>query len=567
MSERMRRPGRRPTAALIAAVSLASMLAGISGAAEDPALDAARTALAAGQPVEALAVLRGVKPRGPSARLIEARAQLALGRTREAIELLGSIDGAGIPDAVARWDAGSRGEASQVGAEALLAAGGNMPSALHLLAQALELGGRGVEPDRCLALDCQCLLRSGERDQAVRAARRLWQGWPRSAYRVKGGLVLAHAIATSEPTAAREILAAIRVDAAISASDRRDAGELLCRILLVEHPGQCLVVAEQELGHLAATERGALPLYRALALARLEPRTGAQALRTLPADLAADPTVQPALRDAEANGAASVAMVCERARASIALGRADEARALLEPLAADQPEALAALCSVPGLDCQRFVGFPAARSPIAALALTRALAGAGKLPAAWAVLLPLLPASAAPSAREAASDEADGATAEVLYWASVCAPEQERREGYRRRLLASKATGLEAGLAWCAEAEARTRDGGDAVEAWSRAAALLPAEHPWQAEAAWRAARELAARGDDPGARALLDGPASWRADDEVNCRCRFLLAQVLARSGARDEAMRAADSLTGRGDAARQARVEAFLASLRDTP
>jgi hypothetical protein len=148
-----------------------------------------------------------------------------------------------------------------------------------------------------------------------------------------------------------------------------------------------------------------------------------------------------------------------------------------------------------------------------------------------------------------------------------CAPDPARREQLRHALIASGAHGIECGLAWCAEAEARDADGRDAVDAWTHAATELPTEHPWQAEAAWRAARSRAAAGDDAGARELLDGPASWGGDGPANCRCRFLLAQIFARCGDRDRALRAARSLSGHGDQEQQRRLDIFIAEVGARP
>ncbi|MBA2482632.1 MAG: hypothetical protein H0V44_18370 [Planctomycetes bacterium] len=539
---------------------------------ESPAVAAARAAIAAGQAVEAerlVADSPGIASKGPEL-LILARARLALGRPEECLRSLGIADAATALAAIARWKAPLSGEAAQLGSEALLAT----PPVDHavvssLLQTAIDHPGVGVEADRCLALFCQSCLLAGRNETGMQAAAKLWQDWPRSRYRVRGGLVVARAVAQEDPDRARLILTTIRVDSAISAQDRLDAAEQLCHVLLGMRAGECLVVAEQEIARLAQDPVGQLPLYRALALARLQPSEGLAAMRALPAPLAADPAVQAAIFRAEASvadgGARGPAIVIERARADVELGRVAEARALLEPLAATEPEALALLASLPGIDARKLAQLPTAASEHAVLAVVRALHDL-RDPLATAQARALLsPFMAAARARARSPLPAS----DVLFWAARCAGEPTDRRALRAELFALERSDLATALGWCDAGQDLELAGQDAVAAWSRAAALLPAAHPWAAEAAWRAARSLVAAGDLRGGRTLLDGPASWLGDDEARLRCRFLLCQIQEREGDPVSAVRTAESLAAAlppgSDPQRRSRVEGVIKRLRE--
>jgi hypothetical protein len=203
---------------------------------------------------------------------------------------------------------------------------------------------------------------------------------------------------------------------------------------------------------------------------------------------------------------------------------------------------------------------PAARNPIAALALGRALVLAEHPAQAWAVLAGQLE-------RPAGTDAAP--PAQLLYWAERAArlADPPAAAGLRARLLALDEPGAETGLAWCEEAERRGQAGGDAEAAWERAARLLPADHPWAAAAAWRAARlllETASRIGD--ARQLVDKPA-WAGDAPDQLRCRFLLVQILERLGDRAGALHAAESLLPLADGDQADRLQQIMGRLRPGP
>jgi hypothetical protein len=525
--------------------------------AEEAALAAARVALDAGQPVEAGQCLTSA-PDSDEKRVLQARVQVALGHAQDGLATLG-IDRLEQPDAeVAQWPLSCRGEVAACVAEAALSLGRPRP-ALPLLKQALALGGAHLEVDRCLALYLDGLLQQGFEAEALQVAENLWHGWPRSRYRAHGGLVVAHDLLHEQPTAAREILSAIRVDASVSYALHLQAMEELCTILYEIHPGQCLVVAEQEMAFAQEHhhDAGDLPRLRALAWCQLDPAAGARALRELPASLAMDPTVVAALAAADHAHSVTIAMSCERAVSEAALGRSDSARHLLEPLAGHDDLALVTLLSLPGTDPRPWIGTPAARTPRAAMVLASSLIGLGEPQRAWSALQPVL------SGIDHGLDAKQ--SLELRYWASRCDPDHQQRGLWREQMLSVAPPGrlLELGMAWCDQAQARVDAGLDSTSAWVAAAKSLPQEHPYFPEACWRAALALSAAGDDDQARAILSGDASWGGEDVAHERCRFLLVQLQARHGDTLEALRAARSLLGRGKPDQQQRLETLIHQL----
>jgi hypothetical protein len=394
-------------------------------------------------------------------------------------------------------------------------------------------------------------------------AEALWLGWPRSPYRGHAGLQLARQRSVADPDRARELLAQVRISDPLGDQDRLSAAELLCRLLLDAHPGQCLVVAEQELKRLAGRDTGLLPLYRALALGNLDPQEGVAVLEALPEALRADPAAQAAmarLRAEVASGRrADLARRLERARAEVELGRLDAARAMLEPLCAQEPMALVALAALPGFDPDRYLACPAAAHPAAALALGRALLATGRSEVAWPMLKAVL------AKREAGACE-ELPLATVLYWAaeaaSTAAPVEAQR--LRARLLALDEAGVETGLTWCAEAQRLEGARQEADAAWRQALARLPDDHPWKPGVAWRVARRMLERdGDAEVARQLLAQPA-YAGDEADQLRCRFLLVQALERLDDRNGALRVAEALLPLADTDQRARLERILTRLR---
>jgi len=530
-----------------------------SATAEEAALTATRTALAAGQPAEAATVLQSAGE-SPEKRLLAARVALALGHASDALAGLGISDPADPGGALARWPAELQGEVSQVAAEALLAETSPVP-AVAWLQSALALGGEHVEVDRCLALYLDAQLQEGHDAEAVRTAEKLWQGWPRSPYRAHGGLVLAHAWAETRVTPAREILASIRVDPQVPTGIHLAAAEELCAILLRIHPGQCWVVADEECAYAVAHHAppGRLLLWRVLSLAQLDPPAGAAALRALPPQWASEPAAVQALAQASASQAVSVAMRCEVALSLAARGRSAEARAQLEPLAAQDELALVTLLGLPGVDPLAWCAVPAAARPGAAVALAAALMADGHPQQAWPVVQRVLPA--------ATSGTLPPLMLSVVYWASVAAPQAQERARWEAVLLAQPRQGprLELGLAWCAEAQRLMAQGADATPAWLAAAGTLPEDHPYFPVASFAAASGLAAAGDEAGALRLLQGSAAWGGDDTAHLRCRFLLAQLAGRLGEVPAALEAARSLLRQGNAVQQQRLEALIHQLTE--
>ncbi len=509
----------------------------------DATIQAALKALDAGQAVAALQVLNGHPSAGVpgKVRLIQARALLALGRHQEAAAFL-KVEGV---ETLHAWPEYLRAAASAVAGEIALASG-DLDVARSHLERALRLRGEGVAVDRTMVLLAECGERQGDTAMAVRYAHAVWRDWARSPHRGRAGVIEARLIAKEQPDQARSVLAGVRVLDQVEPSTRLSAGELLCHLLLPTRPGQCLVVAEQEL--LRLTNHGLLPVYRALALAALDPREGLVALNALPESLRNEPAVGAAIIRLNALPAAQAqdaALRIERARAEIELGRAQAACAMLEPLAATQPIALILLASIDGVALERWLEVPAMSEPSARAAVGIALARRADHARAWALLQSLV--TPAVQNREGIT------TASLLYWAARSAQHAapERAAPLSAALLALDDRTLETGLAWADEAQRREQSAAppEATRAaWERAALALPADHPWQPIAILRAARPLiVADGGGQAARQLLERVSGSVSEDQR--RCRFLLAQVYERLGLLAQALQVIDELQGKAD------------------
>lgn len=510
----------------------------------DAAIQAALKALNAGQAVAALQVLHGHPATGApgKVRLIQARALLALGRHQEAAARLGVGD----LEQLNAWPESLRALASSVAGEISLASGA-LDVARPYLERALRLRGEGVAVDRTMVLLAECCERQGDTATALRYAHAVWRDWARSPERGRAGVIEARLTAKEHPDQARSVLAGVRVLDLVESSTRLSAAELLCHLLLPTRPGQCLVVAEQDM--LRLREHGRLPVYRALALAALDPREGLAALVALPESLRGEPAVLAAIDRLQALPAAQAedaALRIERARAEIELGRASAARAMLEPLAATQPSALILLATIDDVALERWLAVPAMSEPSARAAVGIALSRRGDHARAWPLLMPLVTTTV---------QRIDGVTsASLLYWAATSArsvaPAQV--EPLTAALLALDSHTIETGLVWALEAQRREQAAAsaDAVRAaWERAAEDLPANHPWQPLAILRATRPLIeADGGVEQAVRLLERVGDAASDDQR--RCRFLLAQVYERLGRTAQALQVIDELQGQADA-----------------
>lgn len=510
----------------------------------DAAIQAAIKALDSGQAVAALQVLHG----HPSAempgkvRLIQARALLALGRHQDAAVRLGLSN----VEQLDSWPDSLRAAASAVAGEINLASGALEVARPHL-ERALRLRGEGVAVDRTMVLLAECSERQGDTATALRYAHAVWRDWARSPERGRAGVIEARLTAKEHPDQARSVLAGVRVLDQSDPTTRLAAAELLCHLLLPTRPGQCLVVAEQDM--LRLSMHGRLPMYRALALAALDPREGLAALLALPESLRSESAVLSAINRLQALPAAQaddVALRIERARAEIELGRASAARAMLEPLAATQPAALILLATIDGVALERWLEVPAMSEPSVRAALGIALSRRGDHARAWPLLMPLV----VPTVQSI-----DGMTsASLLYWsvtsAQRVAPEQVAR--LSAAMLALDSHTIENGLAWALEAQRREQVAApaDAIHAaWERAAEDLPANHPWQTIAILRAARPLIEGGGNlERAMGLLERVGNSTSDEQR--RCRFLLAQVYERLGRIAQALQVIDELQAQADA-----------------
>ena len=523
-------PGGRPWWR-VAAMS-ACLVCGTVAEEPDAVVTAARKALAAGQPMAALQVLADHPAQdGPTpVRLLQARALLTLGRPQEAAQRLGVSTMAQL----AAWPERRRGAVAALLGDIALA-GGDLTTARRWLEQALHLAGDEVEIDRTAVLLAECGERSDDAVAAGRYAHLVWRDWPRSPYRARAGVIEARLLAKSQPDQARALLAGVRALDQVEPGTRMSAAELLCQLLLPVKPGQCLVVAEQEMLRLPTS--GQLPLYRALALAALDPGEGLAALERLDPLLGAQPAARAAmlqLRNSPTDRQQDAALRIERARAEIELGRPRQARAMLEPLAATQPAALILLAGMGEVALDAWLESPAMRDAGARAAVAISYARRGDQSHAWALFEPLVTPEVVtiPGLPQAS----------LLYWSARSVPRTapERSAPLIARLLSLDEEGIEVGMTWAEEAQRRERAGAppaDVRTAWERSALALPATHPWQPVAILHAARPLMETGEDgERARRLLERVSAMANEDQR--RCRFLLAQVDGRLGRTREAL-----------------------------
>lgn len=505
----------------------------------DPALIAAQRALSAGQPIAAIQVLDGHPASAipGDVRLLRARAYLVLGRSGDAASTLAVR----ALDDLTQWPERLRGAVAVVNGEILLAAS-DIAGARAWLEHGLRSRGTGVEVDRTLILLAEACERLGDVETARRSAHVVWRDWPRSVHRARAGVIEARLLAVTQPDEARALLAGVRALDQVEPGTRLLAAELLCQLLLISKPGQCLVVAEQETARLTM-QHGRLPLYRALALAALDPRDGRTAIDALPPPLRDDPAASAArTRLSSVSGdQQDVALLIERARAEIDLGRSDQARVMLEPLAASQPAALILLAGMPKIALDPWLQSPAMSDRSARLAVAIALSRRGDHQRAWALFSTVL--------EQDRSTGEEIPLASVLFWAERSARQvaPERVSGLTSRLLALTGEGVELGLAWAEEAQRRERAGASAEEtrqAWQRAGEALPATHAWQPLAILRAVRPLIqADREWETARRLLERVAIVGGNDEHR-RCRFLLAQVYEHLGLVTQALQVVGEL-----------------------
>jgi hypothetical protein len=528
-----------------------------SAAISDVIYDSAQSAWSHGQSAAAADLLRQhpALPILGRERLLLARCLLATGRPDEALSQVWPPDAG---ENLSRWPAALRAQALQTGAEALIARDGSSRQAVAWISAAID--GRDVPADRCLLLLAEQLISLGDRSQARRCLERLWGGYPRSEHRPHAGVELAKLLAEEEPLRARETLAAVRAMDRTSPGIRLQAAELLCRLLIDGRPGQCLVVAEQD-SIRCPGDTGLLPLYHALAMAKLSPSEGLAELERLPdqlRNLDAARVVIARLREAaDRKEQQSLQQRLELAEAAAALRRWPEVGSLLEPVAREEAAALIQLARLPGFDPTPYLDAPSARQPQGAIALAQILIQSSQERRAWLLLKPVLETA----------DRQGAAWARLLYWAgeSVRATDATEFHRLRQQLLLIEEPCLEAGMAWCDEARQREESKIDAHEAWLRAARALPADHPWQSAASWRAARWLFDQEKYAESAEILAIPAA-AGDTADNQRCRFLLAHALARLGRKDEAKQLAESLRDHADADQKLKLQRLIDAIGES-
>ena len=514
----------------MALFALALPMAAVEG--DDPVITAAQKALAAGQPLAALQVLREHTQQDQRGlvRLIQARAWVVLGRYQESQQCLGIQT----MEHLKAWPERLRGAVAAVMGDIVLASG-DSAAARPWLEQALRAPSDGMEIDRTLVLLAECCESIGDHAVAQRYAHMVWRDWSRSPYRARAGLLEASLCADTKPDQARALLAGVRSLDAVEPGTRMVAAELLCRLLLVSKPGQALVVAEQEMRRLPLV--GRLPLYRALALVALDPLEGQSAIEQLDPTLINDPAAQsallrvrslPSLSALSAHSAPQdLALRIERARVEWELGRPQQARAMLEPLAATEPAALILLAAMSDVPLDAWLAAPAMADVNARVAVAIALSRRGDHVRAWPIFLPLI-AQQSPSIYTVSH-------ASIWYWAAQSAQQRapEQVANLVGRILALTDIGVETGITWANEAQQRERARAPSTsvrEAWERAALALPPEHPWQALATVNAVRPLLETGQELEKAMRLLEQVSGLAMTADQQRCRFLLAQTYER-------------------------------------
>ncbi len=508
---------------------------------DDPVITAAQKALAAGQPLAALQVLHehAQQDQRSLARLIQVRAMVALGRHQEAQQRLGVQT----IEQLREWPERLHAAVAALMGEIVLA-NGEIAVARSWLEQALRTSSEGVEIDRTLVLLAECCERLGDHAVAQRYAHVVWRDWTRSPYRARAGVLEARLCAENQPDQARTLLAGVRSLDAVEPGTRMIAAELLCRLLLASKPGQALVVAEQEMQRLPKMV-GRLPLYRALALVALEPLEGQAAIEQLDPPLINDPAAQSALlrvRSLSSNRAPQdQALRIERARVEWELGRPQQARVILEPLAATEPAALMILAAMGDVPLGTWLAAPAMADANAHASVAMALSRRGDHGRAWPLFLPLINREK-PMISQVSQ-------ASILYWAAQSAQQRapEHMADLVSRILELNDRGVEIGITWANEAQRREGSGASLTavrEAWERAAQALPVEHAWHPLATLNAVRPLLEAGQELEKAMRLLERESGIATSADQQRCRFLLAQTYERLNRRAQAVQVIDEL-----------------------
>lgn len=543
----------------MALFALALPMAAVEG--DDPVVVAAQKALAAGQPLAALHVLHehAQQDQRGLARLIQVKAMIALGRHQEAQQRLGVQT----IEQMKEWPERLHAAVAALMGESVLARG-DIAAARPWLEQALRTSSDGVEIDRTLVLLAECCESLGEHAVAQRYAHVVWRDWTRSQYRARAGVLEARLCAENQPDQARTLLAGVRSLDAVEPGTRMIAAELLCRLLLASKPGQALVVAEQEMKRLPNMV-GRLPLYRALALVALDPLEGQAAIEQLGPVLLNDPAAQSALsraRNLSADRAPQdQALRIERARVEWELGRPQQARVMLEPLAASEPTALIILAAMGDVPLDLWLAAPSMTDAHAHAAVAIALSRRGDHVRAWPLFLPLI-ALKKPLISEVSH-------ASILYWAAQsaqqCAPDQ--MPDLVGRILALNDRSVEIGITWANEAQRRERSGASSTsvrEAWERAAQALPVQHAWHPLATMNAVRPLLEAGQElEKAMRLLEQVSgiTMTADQQ---RCRFWLAQTYERLNRWAQAVQVIDELRQHATAEQLEKLDRMAIRLR---
>jgi hypothetical protein len=503
--------------------------------AADAVAEAATAALLANRPAEAWALLEGYG--APSiyddVRLVRLQAAWELGKLADVEVLCG--------DDITQWPGAQRGAAAWIAGQ-YWAAQSRWDRARVSLLAAIDRGG--PESDPALDLLAEVAFAQGDRAFAQRSADLRWRRMPRTASAAHAGLLLAALLAENDPSEARVRLAQVRALPGLPDDQAVQAAEQMCRLLLVQSPTDCLLVAE---GALAEGMTGRLPLWRARALLAIDRQAGADAVMALPAGLRDDPLVadfRPITKGSEAN---PEELAFTLGRADVIAGRYHEAVARLQPFAAKNADILALLLALPGVDPGAWEAAPAAASDIGGCALAES----------W-----LLRGRPEQALRAVAHGCEPSAALWTRYWAWRCLCEMgDARALPIEKDLQKTADSRISGEAWVGEAS-RLGATAAASQAWLEAARRLPDGHPWLMTAI-----EAALRG---GMADLVPAPAALEIAQRLPAkplgedaeRCRFLEAQISNRTGNRQRVCAAVASLLPGAQGERRMKLLALLSS-----
>ncbi len=507
--------------------------------AEDAVQAAARAALAADRPAQALDLL-GTSWGGAAAQALRVRAAAALGDAAQVRAFAG--------DDLARWPPAQRGVVALALGQ-VQAADGDWSAARASLLIAIDAGGE--DGDRALDLLAEVAYAAGDRPLARRCAELRWRRVPRTAAVASAGLLLARLHLDEDPQAARVLLAQVRALPGVARDHDTQAVELWCRSLVASAPDEALLLAERAL---AAGIDGDVPLWRAVALLAIDPQAGAAAVAALPADVAARPEIA-AARAATAPWSDERHRRLALAHAASAGGRWAEVVALVTPLAAEDPQALGLLLAVPDSDPAAWRGVPAGRTPEGASALARAWLARAQPAQALAAVVPVL-------------DSASKHRVWPTYWAWRSARQlgDVRAETWSRWLRDHPEQQLPpvvSGEIWADHAMTSQQVGADpssVAAAWAIAANRLPPDHAWwlpAVEALLRAALER-----------QISAPEVWEPiaqlsgdfPDVARQRCGFLALQLALREGDQDRVRTLAAGLRRVADPDQLKKLDALL-------